>query len=180
MVEDPIVLLVDDSANDSFLMRHAFERAGFVQPLRFASSGDDAIAYLRGEGRYRDRKLFPLPTTVLMDLNMPGKSGFEVLDWIRHQPQLRRLRVYILSASSRPEDIERAYDLGVNSYLVKPSNLGGLLHLAQCLIAWLKLSHFAPPTDSDDDFGFAEAGSSASVATNHPGIHLVESFSDSD
>jgi CheY-like chemotaxis protein len=149
MVEDPIVLLVDDSKNDAMLMRTVFERAGFVQPMRVAVDGDDAIAYLRGDGRYSDRKLFPLPTTVLLDLNMPGKNGFEVLDWIRHQAALRRMRVYVLSASSRPQDIERAYDLGANSYLVKPGNLDGLLHMATTLIAWLKLGHFASVTEAN-------------------------------
>lgn len=148
MIEDPIVLLVDDSKNDAMLMRTVFERAGFVQPMRLAVDGDDAIAYLRGDGPYRDRKLFPLPTTILLDLNMPRKNGFEVLDWIRHQPALRRLRVYILSASSRTEDIERAYDLGANSYLVKPGNLDGLLSMAKCLVAWLRISHFAPITEA--------------------------------
>ena len=148
MIEDPIVLLVDDSKNDATLMRSVFARAGFVEPMRYAADGDDAIAYLRGDGRYRDRKLFPLPTTVLLDLNMPRKDGFEVLDWIRHQPALRRMRVYILSASSRAQDIERAYDLGANSYLVKPGNLDGLLKMATCLVAWLRLSHFAPVTEA--------------------------------
>lgn len=150
MIADPTVLLVDDSPNDALLMRTVFERAGFAQPLRFAVDGDDAIAYLRGDGRYGDRKQFPMPTAMLLDLNMPRKNGFEVLDWIRHQPELRRLRVYILSASSRPQDIERSYDLGANSYLVKPGNLDGLLHLAKCLAAWLKLSHFAPLTEASD------------------------------
>ena len=150
--DDPVVLLVDDSSNDSLLMRIVFERAGFLHPLHFAHGGDEAIAYLRGDGRYADRGLFPLPTTLLMDLNMPGKNGFEVLDWIRHQPYLRRLRVYILSASSCPTDIQRAYDLGADSYLVKPGNFDGLLYLVNCLIAWLKLSHFAPPPPVQDDF----------------------------
>jgi CheY-like chemotaxis protein len=143
-IDDPIVLLVDDSENDALLMRTVFQRAGFVQPMRLATDGDDAIAYLRGDGRYRDRRQFPLPTTVLLDLNMPRKNGFEVLEWIRQQPDLRRLRVYILSASSRTQDIERAYDLGANSYLVKPGNLDGLMTMAKCLVAWLRLSHFAP------------------------------------
>ncbi len=143
-IDDPIVLLVDDSQNDALLMRTVFQRAGFVEPMRLAVDGADAIAYLHGDGRYGDRHQFPLPTTVLLDLNMPRKNGFEVLEWIRLQPELRRLRVYILSASSRAQDIERAYDLGANSYLVKPGNLDGLLTMAKCLVAWLRLSHFAP------------------------------------
>jgi CheY-like chemotaxis protein len=147
---DPIILLVDDSSDDALLMRSVFQRAGFVQPLQFAINGDDAIAYLRGDGRYGDRSQFPLPTTVLMDLNMPRKNGFEVLEWIRRQPALRRLRVYILSASSRSQDIGRAYDLGANSYLVKPATLDGLLHLAKCLCAWLQVSHYAPVIEASD------------------------------
>jgi CheY-like chemotaxis protein len=143
-IEDPIILIVDDSTNDVLLMRTVFRRIGLTRPLQFAVGGDDAIAYLQGDGRYRDRALFPLPTVVLMDLNMPGRNGFEILEWIRRQPALKRLRVYILSASSRPEDIARAYELGAGSYLVKPRNLDGLVRMAKCLVAWLKLSHFAP------------------------------------
>jgi CheY-like chemotaxis protein len=151
MIEDPIVLLVDDSKDDTLLMRTVFERAGFVQPLRFVSDGDQAIAYLRGDGIHSDRGQFPLPTVVLLDLNMPRKNGFEVLVWIRQQPTLKRLRVYILSASSRTEDIQRSYDLGANSYLVKPGNLTGLMHMAKTLVAWLKLSHFAPQAGASEE-----------------------------
>ena len=147
-IQDPIVLLVDDSDNDGTLMRIVFERAGFVQPLRFARDGVVAIEYLRGDGIYADRTQYPLPTVMLLDLNMPRKNGFELLAWIRQQPVLKRLRVYILSSSSRPEDIEQCYDLGANSYLIKPRNLDGLTHMAKTLVAWLKLSHFAPLTDA--------------------------------
>jgi CheY-like chemotaxis protein len=161
LIEDPIVLLVDDSANDALLMSTVFKRGGFVHPLQLAHDGEEAIAYLRGNGRYADRQQYPLPTTVLLDLNMPRKNGFEVLEWLRQQPALKRLRVYILSASSRPQDIERAYDLGANSYLVKPGNLDGLLHMTKCLVAWLKLGHIAPiaqEIDSRPPFAFTGAG----------------------
>lgn len=170
-IDDPIVLLVDDSENDALLMRTVFERAGFVQPLRFARDGEEAIAYLRGDGLYVDRKKFPLPTTVLLDLNMPRKNGFEVLEWVRQQSDLRRLRVYILSASSRPQDIERAYDLGANSYLVKPGNLDGLMHMAKCLVSWLQLSHFAPlvaESDSRAPFGSSSTNSPFEPSVGHP------------
>ena len=171
-IEDPIVLIVDDSENDTRLMHTVFERAGFVQPLRFARDGEAAIGYLRGDGAYADRKQFPLPTVVLLDLNMPRINGFEVLDWIRQQPALKRLRVYIMSASSRAEDIQRVYDLGANSYLVKPGTLDGLMHLAKTLIAWLKLTHFAPfdeASDSHSPFSFNGADSHA----EHAGHHLA-------
>jgi len=166
MIEDPIVLVVDDSANDAMLMRNVFERAGFVEPIRVAENGDEAIAYLRGDGGYHDRQQFPLPTAVLLDLNMRGKDGFEVLEWIRHQPTLKRLRVYILSASNRPQDIQRAYDLGANSYLVKPGNLDGLLAMAKCLVSWLKLNHFAP---------IIEETNSTSPFEGHGTEHAMES-----
>lgn len=144
IVENPVILVVDDSENDAFLMRVGFERAGFKQPLRFAVDGQDAIAYLEGEGRYANRIQFPLPTVVLMDLNMPRKDGFEALEWIRHHPTLKRLNVNMLSASSRPEDIVRAYDLGANSYLLKPGTLDGLVDIAKALLVWFKTSHCAP------------------------------------
>ncbi len=169
ITDDPVVLLVDDSTNDALLMRTVFERAGFAHPLHFARNGDDAVAYLRGDGRYGNRRLFPLPTTILLDLNMPGRNGFEVLDWIRHQPHLRRLRVYVLSASSRTEDIERAYDLGANSYLVKPGNFDGLMHLANCLISWLKLSHFAPAPAVHHDFESVSPFNGASAQAEEAG-----------
>ena len=152
-IDNPTILIVDDDDCAALLMRTVFERAEFVEPLQFARDGAEALAYLRGDGAYADRGQFPFPTVVLLDLNMPGKNGFEVLTWIRRQPALKRLRVYIMSASSRPEDIERAYDLGANSYLVKPGNLDGLMNQAKCLLAWLRCSHFAPAIPPSQELG---------------------------
>jgi CheY-like chemotaxis protein len=150
IIEDPIILLVDDSENDALLMCTVYGGAGFVRPLQFARDGEEAIAYLRGDGAFHNRRQFPFPAVVLLDLNMPRKNGFEVLEWIRAQPGCKSLRVYILSASSREEDIERAYALGANAYLVKPGNLAGLRELAKTLGAWLKLTHFTPGSDARD------------------------------
>ena len=143
-IENPIVLMVDDLANEEMLMRIVFERSGFVEPLRFSPGGEEAIAYLRGDDGAPNYKQHGMPTAVLLDLNMPRKNGFDVLKWIRQQPALKNLRVNILSGSDRPEDIERAYDLGADSYLVKPGNLAGSMHLAKTLLEWLKLIHVAP------------------------------------
>jgi CheY-like chemotaxis protein len=153
-IEEPIILLVEDSENDALLMCTVFDRAGLGQPLRFARNGDQAMAYLRGDGIYADRVQYPLPTALLLDLNLPGMNGLEVLTWIRQQPRLKRLRVYVLSASSRSQDIREAYDQGANAYLIKPGNLDGLMHLARILVAWLKLSQFAAISDTDETHAF--------------------------
>ncbi len=157
MTDDPRILLVDDSALDALMMRKVLDRIGFAEPLQFANGGEDAIARLRGDGQYGDRRRFPLPTLLLLDLNMPRVDGFEVLAWIRRQPTLRRLSVFVLSASSRVEDIERAAELGANSYLVKPGSLDGLTQLALGLAAWLKLSYLAPVGDRIAGHGLGAA-----------------------
>ena len=160
IIEDPTILLVDDCHDAALLMATVFDRAGLGQPLRFARDGNEAIGYLRGDGLHADRQKYPLPTVMLLDLNMPGKDGFEVLAWIALQPRLRYLRVYVLSASSRLEDIQRAYDLGASAYLVKPGNLNGLMRLAESLIGWLKLCHFPEVTDPEEERGYAAAARS--------------------
>ena len=142
--ENPIILAVDDDDCASLLVSTVFERAGLVQPIQFARDGMEAIDYLSGAGAFSDRTQFPLPTLVLLDLNMPRRNGFEVLAWIRQQPGLKRLHVYVLSASSQEADIRRCYDLGASAYLVKPGNLEGLMNQARCLLAWLRLSHISP------------------------------------
>jgi CheY-like chemotaxis protein len=116
--------------------------------------GNAAKDYLAGNGPFANRRSHPLPGLVLLDLNLPYWSGFEVLEWIRQQPQLRRLPVVIFTSSSRPDDIARAYDAGANAYLVKPNALGELLALALALRDfWLIHNRLpaalgAPPTVS--------------------------------
>jgi CheY-like chemotaxis protein len=147
LVEEPIVLLVDDSEDDARLVRGAFERAGLVAPLQVARDGEEVIAYLRGDGAYADRTRYPLPTALLLDLNLPRQDGFAVLAWIRGQPAHKRLGVYVLSASSRAADIQHAYDLGANSFLVKPGTQDELTLVAQGLLAWLRLIHVCAPDE---------------------------------
>lgn len=149
IIAEPVVLLVDDCEDDALLMRVVFKRAGFTQPLQRANDGEEAIAYLAGEDRYADRTRFPWPEVVLLDLNMPRKNGFEVLEWMLQHGTFKRTHVHVLSASSRPEDIARAYELGVNSYLVKPGNLDGLVAMARCLFAWTRISHFPASANTD-------------------------------
>ena len=142
MDENQTILLVDDSDDDLSLMRHAYRAAHFKASLQTVNNGEQAIAYLSGEGAFVDRAKFPLPTLMLLDLNMPKVNGFRVLSWVRSQPALKRLSVIVLTASARADDVEQAFDLGANSYLVKPSTMAALIAMICCLRDWLEYNHF--------------------------------------
>ena len=132
------VLLVEDDPNDVALTRRAFARSGFTNPLEVVTDGEQAIAYLAGEPPYADRQRHPLPILVLLDLKLPRKSGFDVLGWLRGVPDVRRLPVVVLTSSAQSPDINRAYDAGANSYLVKPVAFENLLALVRTLgLYWI-------------------------------------------
>jgi CheY-like chemotaxis protein len=140
--EKQLFLLAEDSQNDVFLMQQAFKKAGLPNPIQVVSDGQEAISYLKGEGRYSDRAQYPLPMAVLLDLKMARMNGFEVLEWVRKQPNLKRVVVIILTASNRSSDADRAYDLGANFYLTKPGKFEDLVEMTKCLHDWLRLNHF--------------------------------------
>jgi len=144
MMTTQSILLVDDSENDIFLMHRAFKKAEFNAPVHEVHDGEEAIAYLAGEGQYHDRAQFPLPCLIFLDLNMPRKNGFEVLAWIRTQPVFNPIAIVVLTASARPEDIQRTFDLGATYFLVKPSNTTVLATMLQSLRDWTRLNHFPP------------------------------------
>ncbi len=130
------ILLAEDEDDEAFLLQRALKKAAITQPVQRVKNGDEVIEYLSGAGRYADRAQHPLPVIVLLDLNMPKKSGFEVVEWIRQQPALRSLAVDIFSGSSRNEDIDRALRLGSNLYLKKPITI---LELDQLLLAYREI-----------------------------------------
>lgn len=119
-------LLVEDSEDDVVLLQRSFAKNKIVNPLRVVRNGQEAILYLEGTGRYRNRAEYPLPSIILLDLKMPGIDGFEVLEWVRQQPSLRMLRIIVLTSSDAISDVNRAYQLGANSFLVKPNDLHDL------------------------------------------------------
>lgn len=118
MSEEP-VLYAEDEEHDVLFMQRAFERAGVQNPLVIVENGQVAIDYLEAAA---GKVPLALPRLVLLDLNMPLKSGLEVLKWIRTQPATCALPVVVLSSSDQDSDIHRAYTEGVNGYLVKPGN----------------------------------------------------------
>ena len=127
------ILLVEDREADAFLVQYAFQRAELTTPLQIVTDGQMAIDYLAGAGKFSDRTRFPLPGLVLLDLKLPYVMGLEVLAWVRQQPSLKRLIVIILSASVNEGDIAQAYELGVNAFLVKPSDLDTLADMSKAL-----------------------------------------------
>lgn len=136
-----VILVAEDDDNHVFLMQRAFKQASLINPLQFVSDGEQAIAYLKGEGQYANRDEFPLPSLLLLDLKMPNKNGFEVLEWLRTQPTLRALRVIVLTTSGSTEDINRAYQLGANSFLTKPLDFRDFVQLSASIKGyWVFLS----------------------------------------
>ncbi|HVV01541.1 MAG TPA: response regulator [Verrucomicrobiae bacterium] len=123
------ILMVEDDENDALLLQRAFAKAGHGDNWRLARDGAQAIDYLSGIGSYADRVAFPMPFLMLLDLKMPGVDGFEVLQWVRKQPELKRLLVVVLTSSNLQKDVDRAYELGANSYLVKPVEFEGTVSL---------------------------------------------------
>lgn len=117
-----LILHVEDTEEDVALLQFAFRRAQIENPVHVAMDGQQAIDYLAGNGAYADRGAHPLPRLVLLDLKLPYKTGFEVLEWIRQQPALDAVVVIVLSASVNESDIAQAYRLRANGFLVKPAD----------------------------------------------------------
>jgi len=123
-------LLVEDDLNDIFLVKRAFKIAQIENPLQIVTDGQEAINYLKGDGKYADREAHPLPKLIVMDIKMPRRTGFEVLEWVKSKEgPLRRIPIVIVSSSDNPSDINRAYELGANAYMVKPMDFRAVEHL---------------------------------------------------
>ena len=127
------VLLVEDDPNDILLTRRAFRKAEMPEPVAVVEDGEQAVAYLSASGDYADRRAHPLPDLILLDLKLPRMSGLEVLEWLREQSSLQRLPVVVLTSSRETSDVNRAYELGANSYLLKPVTFDGLARIVSDL-----------------------------------------------
>ena len=130
------VLVVEDLENDVFFLRHALKKAKIDLSLQVVTDGQMAIDYLSGSGLYADRRAFPLPNFIFLDLKLPQVHGLDVLQWIRQQERLAQIIVIILSDSGLEEDVYRAYRLGANSYLVKPNDISKLAEIFKDLSNW--------------------------------------------
>jgi len=121
-----VILSVDDDPNDQTLIRAAFKDAGVEDTIQSVNDGAEAIAYLKGQGKYADREQYLFPTFILTDLKMPRINGFELLRFLKSNPQLIVVPAVVFTASSDRDDIKRAFLFGANAYHVKAQTLDGL------------------------------------------------------
>jgi CheY-like chemotaxis protein len=139
------ILMADDDADDRRLTQEAFEEARLINDLRFVENGEQLIEYLRKEGAYAPPAEAPRPGLILLDLNMPRKDGRTVLKEIKSDPALRQIPVVVLTTSKADEDIYKSYDLGVNSYIVKPVTFEALVDILQTLEKyWFEIVELPP------------------------------------
>lgn len=131
MTDNYTILLVEDDPNDVLFLKRALTKNGIHNPVSVLSDGEEAIAYLSGLGKYSDRMAFPFPKVIMLDLKMPRRGGLEVLQWLQEHPQFRVIPTIVLTSSKINEDVLRAYGLGANSYMVKPSNFDELQQMVK-------------------------------------------------
>ena len=139
------ILYADDDAEDRMLVKDAWEESRLANELHFVEDGEELMDYLLRRGKHAKLAETPLPGIILLDLNMPKKDGREALREIKAEPNLRRIPIVVLTTSQAEEDIYRAYDLGVNSFIVKPVSFQSLVEVTKTLGKyWLEIVELPP------------------------------------
>ena len=133
-----VILVADDDPDDVFLLSRAFLTVGLPHRVLHVRDGQEAISYLAGEKNYVDRFRFPLPALLVLDLKLPRRNGFEVVSWVREQQKFQDLPIAVISSSEKPEDLQRAKQLGADDYRIKPAGLPGWVTIVKDLASrWL-------------------------------------------
>ena len=141
MNREATILLVEDNEMDIELTLDAFQTSRLANPVQVVQTGDAALHYVHGQGEFADRHRYPLPDLILLDLKMPGLDGMDVLRELKSHPKFRRIPVVVLTSSSDEGDRALTYDLGVNSYLVKPVSFEGFIEVVRSIQEyWLTLN----------------------------------------
>ncbi len=138
------ILLVEDDPDDTLFVQQATGMNGATHTVHAVSGGEEAMRYLLGEDDYADRRRFPLPQVILTDLKMPGVNGFSLLRWLRTQPQLSLIPVIAFSSSPLESDVQEAYELGANCYIVKPNGLNRLVEMLGVIYNFWSLCEHPP------------------------------------
>jgi CheY-like chemotaxis protein len=163
MMSKPSTILIAEDDDDDFLLaEQALKEARLLNPLKRVLDGQELMDYLHHCGAYRDRAIFPSPALILLDLNMPRKDGREALREIKASEELRRLPVVVLTTSKAEEDIIRSYDLGVNSFIIKPVSFGGLVEAVKVIGRyWFALVTLPPDGEThhgDEEVAYSRRG----------------------
>ncbi len=142
--ESLTILLVEDNPDDILFVQQATGLGGQNHTVHAVAGGEEAMRYLLGQDTYADRRRFPLPQVILTDLKMPGVDGFSLLRWLRTQAQLSLIPVIAFSSSPHTSDIQTAYELGANCYIVKPTGLERLVEMLSVVYNFWSLCEHPP------------------------------------
>src|SRR5688572_11913541 len=129
MTNRGVILIGEDNEDYAFLLKRALDKVEVISPIRILPDGNQILFYLQGLGAYANRQLNPLPALIILDLQMPRKSGFEVLEWLASNSPKNPVPTVVLTSSDLPADVKKAYHLGTNTYFVKPCNFQKLVEL---------------------------------------------------
>lgn len=144
MNKDFTILIVEDSENDILLLKRALKKEDITNPIQVVHDGQLAINYLCGKEPYTDRLQYPFPKVIFCDIKMPRMNGFDVLEWLRKNPDCSVVPLIILSASKLDEDVKRAYQMGANAYLAKPNTIQELQQMVKTAFefwGWCEIPH---------------------------------------
>ena len=171
-----VILLAEDNDDHVTLILRAFRKGALINPIFVVKDGEEVVQYLRGVGKFENRDEYPLPSLLLLDLRMPKMDGFEVMEWIRQHQFFNPLRIVVLTTSEDMRDVNRAYQLGANSFLVKPLDLTGFSAIADAIQGhWMWLSK-APEVSRDAEPVTGEAPNGNKSSEN--GERRVASLAD--
>ncbi len=141
------ILLAEDEETDVHFFKRAFGLARIQHPLFVVRDGKEALDYLQGIGQFTDRRAFPIPKLIFLDIKMPRRTGLEVLEWLKGDGPLKRIPVIMISSSAIPTDVNKAYELGASAYMVKPVDFSALQQIIVTTVQFFRLGeppHFHP------------------------------------
>lgn len=134
------VLVAEDDPHDLKLLQLAIAQDSAYAEFNFVGDGEQALAYLKGEGEFAKRKAHPFPELLVLDLKMPRLTGLEVLEWVRKHEECGHMPVLFLSGSGLPEDVEEAYKLGANAYFTKPRSVAALVAMIRAITSFWRMA----------------------------------------
>jgi len=134
------ILLAEDNEDYALILKKAIEVNGWKNPVQIVPNGQEAINYLKGEGKYADRSAYAFPSVLFLDVKMPKATGIDVLRWMRDHPECSVFPTMMLSSSDEQRDVKLSYELGANAYFVKPPGFADLTRMLQVAYDFWHLS----------------------------------------